>query len=99
MCRSEHCRLCFELNKVNIMVYCLVLLHLQHVNISADGYLFFTLRELMSYEVDFGDGIVFRLHQMHEMQTVVTDVHSVWLSVCLSHGLINSGSPPCGSGA
>jgi len=30
---------------------------------------------------------IFRLHWMHEMQIIVTDVHCVCLSVCLSHGL------------
>jgi len=34
-------------------------------------------------------GIV-KLHRMHEMQIIVTNVHS--LSVCLSHGSINSAS-------
>jgi len=29
--------------------------------------------------------VVFRLHQMHEMQTIVTDVRGVCLSVCPSH--------------
>jgi len=30
--------------------------------------------------------IIFRLHRMHEMQTIVTDVRGVCLSVCLSRG-------------
>jgi len=34
----------------------------------------------------------FRLHRMHEMQTIVTNVHSVCLSVCLLRGFINSAS-------
>jgi len=32
--------------------------------------------------------LLFRLHRMHEMQTIVTDVRSVCLSVCLSRSWI-----------
>jgi len=36
--------------------------------------------------------MIVRLHRMHEMQTIVTDVCGVCLSVCLS-----SGSAVCGA--
>jgi len=32
--------------------------------------------------LDFGTPLIFRLHQLHEMQTIVTDVRCVCQSVC-----------------